>query len=164
MSWTCENCGRVEDDSVACQMNIAMGTAKHLYLCESRVEAERNRRALEVLKQKSEQHGAEVCTTDGKPPDPDYADLHNAPKPVGTSGQHESYYVLCESERAKGFVRPVRRTYIHTKCGTSTSMGQALAETYARDPNFYGATFCCMCGTHYPVAEFKWEDGEILGS
>lgn len=134
---------------------------------ESRIEAERQRRALDVLKQKSEQHGASVCTTDGRPPDPDYGELHNAPKAVKDNGQHESYYVLCEEERAKGFVRPVRRTYIHEKCGTSTTMGTALAETYARDPNFYGATFCCTCGSHFPVGEngqFKWEDGTKVGS
>jgi hypothetical protein len=134
---------------------------------EARIEAEKQRsRALEVLKQKSEQHGAQVCTTDGKPPDPDYAELHNAPKPVKHNGQHESYYVLCDSERAKGFVRPVRRTYIHDKCGTVTTMGQALAETYARDPYFYGATFCCYCGSHFPVGEsgqFHWEDGSKVG-
>ena len=46
-------------------------------------------------------------------------------------------------------------------CGTVTTMGLALAETYARDPRFYGATFCCGCGTHLPVGErgeFVWED------
>ena len=133
----------------------------------TREDADKTRRGLEILKEKSEHHGAAVCTTDGKPPDPDYADLGNAPKPIKDNGQHESYYVLCDSERAKGFVRPVRRTYIHEKCGTSTSMGVALAETYARDPRFYGATFCCHCGGHYPVGpngEFHWEDGEKVGA
>lgn len=45
-------------------------------------------------------------------------------------------------------------------CGTITTMGVALAETYARDPQFYGATFCCGCNTHLPVGEggeFIWE-------
>lgn len=45
-------------------------------------------------------------------------------------------------------------------CGTLTTMGQALSETYARQPGFYGATFCCGCGTHLPVGhdgEFVWE-------
>lgn len=44
-------------------------------------------------------------------------------------------------------------------CGTVTTMGQALAETYARDPQFYGGTFCCGCGKHFPVGEigeFVW--------
>lgn len=130
----------------------------------TREDAEKNRRGLDVLEQKSEQHGAKVCTISGKPPDPDYAELHNAPQPVKTNGQHEDYYVLCEEERAKGFVRPVRRTYVHSKCGVATSMGTALAETYARDPKFYGATFCVGCGTHYPVEQFKWDDGTVLGS
>lgn len=50
-------------------------------------------------------------------------------------------------------------------CGTLTTMGRALSETYARDPKFYGATFCCGCNKHLPVDEFVWDaDGEILGS
>lgn len=81
------------------------------------------------------------------------------------TGQHEIYLVLSDDERSKGFVRPVRKTYVHIKCGTATTMGQALAETYARDPSFYGATFCVACNRHLPVAEFKWDGtNETLGS
>ena len=81
------------------------------------------------------------------------------------TGQHEIYLVLSEEERAKGFVRPVRRTYLHKTCGTTTSMGQALAETYARDPKFYGATFCVGCNKHLPVDEFVWDGtNEKVGS
>lgn len=127
-------------------------------------------------------------------------------------GQQEGYVVLAEEERAKGFVRPVRRSYVHVGppgyenlraltaeeqeqhagrgyvgyekynhpgsavvgrfwtqadldrvgkgCGTVTTMGQTLAETYARDPHFYSGTFCCGCGTHFPVGEggeFVWD-------
>ena len=39
-------------------------------------------------------------------------------------------------------------------------MGEALAETYARQPDFYGGTFCASCGTHFPVGadgEFVWD-------
>lgn len=74
-------------------------------------------------------------------------------------GQQRDYVVLAEEERAKGFVRPVRRSYKHLKCGGVTTMGQTLAETYARDPNFYSGTFCVHCGTHFPVGEsgeFVW--------
>lgn len=50
-------------------------------------------------------------------------------------------------------------------CGTVTTMGRALSETYCRDPKFYGATFCCGCNTHLPVGEFVWDaDGEVVGS
>lgn len=123
--------------------------------------------------------------------------------------QHETYLVLSDEERAKGFVRPVRRAYVHVGrpgpkyalrdltaderrehpsyakyetypassaplvgrfwtqaqldavdkgCGTLTTMGQALAETYAREPDFYGATYCCGCQMHRPVGE----DGEFV--
>lgn len=133
------------------------------------------------------------------------------------AGQNEAYLVLSEEERAKGFVRPVRRSYRHvgksTKyplrdltedeharldkfgyvkkevypesespkvgrywtqqdldnlgsgCGTVTTMGEAIAETYARNPSFYGATFCVHCQKHLPVEEFVWvDDGTVVGS
>jgi hypothetical protein len=79
----------------------------------------------------------------------------------------ETYLVLSDEERAKGFVRPVRRTYVHEACGAATTMGEAIAETYARDPNFYGATFCVRCSKHRPVGEhgeFVWEDGSKVGT
>lgn len=49
-------------------------------------------------------------------------------------------------------------------CGVVTTMSTAIAETYARDPSYYGNTFCVQCRTHFPVAEFTWDDGSILGS
>jgi len=81
--------------------------------------------------------------------------------------QADVYLVLSEDERARGFVRPVRRTYVHTVCGAATTMGQAIAETYAANPAFYGATYCVNCGVHRPVGalgEFVWEDGTKVGT
>lgn len=50
-------------------------------------------------------------------------------------------------------------------CGTITTMSRALSETYARDPKFYGGTYCCGCRRHLPVAEFRWTaDNEVVGS
>jgi hypothetical protein len=49
---------------------------------------------------------------------------------------------------------------LNSGCGSVTSMGRALAETYARDPKFYGATFCAQCGKHPPVGEFVWDGTE----
>jgi hypothetical protein len=54
-------------------------------------------------------------------------------------------------------------------CGTVTTMGRELSETYARDPKFYGATYCCTCRMHLPVAEFRWYEmdgsrGPTVGS
>lgn len=50
-------------------------------------------------------------------------------------------------------------------CGTVTSMSRPLAETYARDPKFYGSTFCCGCHAHLSVEEFVWEGtDERVGS
>ena len=129
------------------------------------------------------------------------------------TGMNSSYVVLTEAERAKGFVRPVRKTYVHTGkrpkhptreltdeekeryagvgfvafeeypegshargrfwteaelnsgCGAATTMGDALAETYARDPKFYGSTYCVGCRDHHPVGEFTWDGtDEVVGS
>lgn len=77
-------------------------------------------------------------------------------------GQQKAYVVLSDAERAKGFVKPVRRSYIHEKCGVLTSMGNALSETYARDPYFYNGTFCVGCSAHFDLDQFHWEDGEPM--
>ena len=156
-----------------------------------------------------------VCTTDGKPPAPGHerGSGAGAPQPIGPDGQHGAYWVICEEDRAKGFVRPVRSSYRHVGppgplyelrdltadehersdrfgyvkfeaypperapvtgsfwtqeridkiskgCGTVTTMGRAIAETYARQPSFYGSTMCVACGTHLPVGEageFVWD-------
>jgi hypothetical protein len=105
---------------------------------------------------------------------------------IQPDGQQGSYLILSEEERRKGFVRPVRRSYTHLQCGHSTKMGRALAETYARDPEFYGGTYCAHCRDHFalrtygnqgmvkiqPIASrldwgyaFVWDDdGEGVGS
>jgi hypothetical protein len=120
------------------------------------------------------------CTTDGRSPAEARASQTNE------TGQHPSYIVLCAEERARGFVRPYRDAYKHVGraepvnddigvkphtvrrvggCGTVTRMGRALSETYARDPSFYGATFCVSCNRHLPVAEFVWTaDGQQVGT
>jgi hypothetical protein len=137
--------------------------------------------------------------------------------------QNEVYLVLSEEERAKGYVRPVRTSYVHvgkkvelkggkarkltkkelkeyekygyygyikypksesplsgmylTKeeyehigeyvggCGTLTIMNLVISETYARNPKFYGSTYCMGCMKHLPVEEFEWEGtNEKVGS
>ena len=88
--------------------------------------------------------------TDGSPVTPDHRELKD-------NGQQKGYVVLTAEERAKGFVRPVRTTYVHLVCGTETTMARPIAETYARDPGFYGGTFCCACRKHLPLDEFIWK-------
>lgn len=85
---------------------------------------------------------------------------------VGPDGQQRAYIVLPEPERAV-FVRPVRTSYRHEVCGAVTTMGTALAETYAVNPTFYGATFCATCHAHFSVGEhgqFTWLDGTKVGT
>lgn len=96
--------------------------------------------------------------TDGSPVTEDHREL----KP---NGQQKGYVVLSEAERAKGFVRPLRDTYTHKVCGTDTTMGAAIAETYARDPYFYAGTFCVQCRAHFPLDQFVWKGtNEQVGS
>lgn len=94
---------------------------------------------------------AEKTLTDGSPITDDHREIDP------DTGMQKGYVVLSDEERAKGFIRPVRRSYTHNKCSTSTRMGQSIAETYARDPAFYGGTFCSHCRDHFPVEEFIWD-------
>lgn len=93
-------------------------------------------------------------TTDRENPE-----LHES---KGEGQENKAYLVLSEEERAKGFVRPLRQTYVHAACGTATFMSIPLAETYARNPKFYGATWCVGCRNHFPVSEFAWDGSEEL--
>lgn len=95
----------------------------------------------------------------GGPVTPDHREIN----PV--TGQQKGYVVLTAEERAKGFVRPVRRSYVHLVCRGITTMAPSIAETYARDPAFYSGTFCVVCRTHFPLSEFHWEGTEeVVGS
>lgn len=121
---------------------------------------------------------SDTTLTDGSPVTADHRELKE-------NGQQKGYVVLSEEERAKGFIRPVRTSYIHKGqygeiknddgvkidearlggCGTRTIMSDAIAETYARDPKFYSGTFCCGCGKHLPLNQFVWEGtDEEVGS
>jgi len=95
-----------------------------------------------------------VTLTDGSPVTADHRQINPE------TGQQKGYVVLSAEERARGFVRPVRRSYLHEKCGAVTTMGLSIAETYARDPSFYSGTFCSTCRAHFPVGasgEFVWD-------
>ena len=96
-------------------------------------------------------------TLSGAPATPGVA---GAPQPINpATGQHGDYWVLSAEERAKGYVKPLRDSYRHDTCGATTTMGGAIASTYARDPHFYTSTFCVRCRGHFPLAEFTWLDG-----
>lgn len=86
------------------------------------------------------------------------------PADGGPVAQAEVYLVLSDADRAAGFVRPVRLSYWHETCGAVTTMNRQIAETYARDPGFYGSTYCAICRQHRPVGadgEFYWCDENI---
>ena len=147
--------------------------------------------------------------------DPNHPGVRRGGPDVGPVEQHPVYLVLSEEERARGFVRPVRRSYRHVGpagpgnptrklteeeqaryagvgyvvyeaypegqgptgrywtqqqldalgrgCGTVTTMAQEIAETFARNPIFYGSAYCCGCHRHLRVGqdgEFVWDGTE----
>jgi hypothetical protein len=134
-------------------------------------EREIKARLSELLSDKK----SDRCLTDGSPVPPDHREIDPA------TGQQKGYVVLTPEERAKGWVRPYRDSYIHVGeggheidpadrskhgrkgngCGALTRMNRAIAETYARDPKFYSGTFCIGCKKHFPLNEFKWADTDI---
>ena len=117
-------------------------------------ESEAHRKAeVERLKNVPRVDRSNRVLSSGEPVPEDQS--HTALKP---SGQQQDYVVLTESERHKGYVRRYRDSYRHLKCGKITTMGRAIAETYARDPYFYSGTFCTTCAGHFPVGE----DGEFV--
>ena len=125
-----------------------------------RLEEEAKRKAAEA----NPVDRSDRVLTDGSPVTPDHLELKD-------NGQQKDYVVLSADERAKGFVRPVRRSYKHVVCGGVTTMAQSIAETYARDPKFYGGTFCTQCGQHFDLVvgngdrQFVWiDDGTGVGT
>lgn len=79
------------------------------------------------------------------------------------TGQNKCYLILPDGDR-KELVLPVRTTYRHLKCGTNTTMGRPIAETYAANPTgFYTHTFCVQCRRHLPVGEFVWTQCDAEG-
>lgn len=91
----------------------------------------------------------------------------NSHTELKSNHQQKNYIVLSKEDRVDNHIRPVRLTYIHERCGTTTQMSRSIAETYATEPTFYTGTFCVHCSNHFPVGpegEFIWEDGTKVGS
>lgn len=87
--------------------------------------------------------------------DPPPADFDYGEK--RSDGQYENYPTVDDGE----FAQEPRDTYVHVDgCGQRTKMTGNLPESVARDPEFYGKTFCAGCGEHIPVSEVEWADGE----
>jgi len=97
----------------------------------------------------------------GTTTDPSHPDLKRGADDTPVE-QQSTYLVLSEEDRAQGFVKPLRREYIHKVCNKITVCNLEIAETYARDPTFYGGTYCTTCKMHRPLSEFKWDDGEEM--
>lgn len=74
------------------------------------------------------------------------------------NGQYENHPCDIKSNQ----VNPIRYVYMHVVCGGETVINSScIAETYATNPSFYGATFCAKCRDYFPLLiddkrQFKW--------
>lgn len=151
-----ENLGEFTPDTIALRVHTDAPDALHEALKAANTEAARTRGLVATSATVPVQT---VVLTDGSAVTPDHREIDPA------TGQQRGYVVLSAEERAKGFVRPLRLSYVHRKCGVVTRMAQSIAETYARDPSFYSGTFCVGCRTHRPLHEFRWDGtDEQVGS
>lgn len=83
--------------------------------------------------------------------------------------RYGDYYAAFEEYPDDGSAKVGRfwtqREIDNNGCKTITTMDRSIAETYAREPKFYGKTFCSHCGVHLPVEEFVWHGtDELVGS
>lgn len=83
----------------------------------------------------------------------DGTQIYPTHREITASGMQRGYVVLAEEERAKGFIRPFRDSYIHTKCGGLTTMARSIAETYARNPNSTAALFVLAVALIFPLGK-----------
>ncbi|MDP3767417.1 MAG: hypothetical protein Q8S13_05335, partial [Dehalococcoidia bacterium] len=99
------------------------------------------------------------------PPGPKYAprdltDEEKARYPLSDYG-YVKFEPYPAGERLVGrFWTQAQLDAVDNGCRTVTTMGQALADTYASDPGFYSGTFCAYCGKHFPVGaegDFVWD-------
>lgn len=65
-------------------------------------------------------------------------------------------YPESESPKTGKFWTQEQLDSIGAGCGNLTILAREIAETYARNPQFYGATYCVNCQKHLPVDEFVW--------
>jgi hypothetical protein len=72
---------------------------------------------------------------------------------------------LTQSEKDRGFFRPLRYRHVHKFCKKETLLSEMMAITYALDPKFNRATYCCHCLSYFPVSNFYWgEDNSDVGT
>lgn len=98
--------------------------------------------------------------------DEDDADEHYARHAKRRSdGQQTDYVTVPPTERYRGSLKGVPRTYVHEACGAGTGMPEEIIRSYLANPFLYSAdaTFCTGCGDHVPMRECVWvETGEDL--
>lgn len=69
-------------------------------------------------------------------------------------------YPESESPKVGKYWKQSELDSIEAGCGQITMMARPIAETYARNPHFYGSTYCTTCQKHLPIDEFVWNGTE----
>jgi len=110
-----------------------------------------NRAKPEVLVPSAPVDASATTTTDGQP-------LDCTP---GRDGQQKNYVVLTEEERAKGFVRPVRRSYRHVGTRPKYPTRPLTPEENKRYAPFGYVAFEPYPESELPVTGKYWEEREL---
>ena len=92
--------------------------------------------------------GPDTTLTDGSPVTDDHREINPE------TGMQKGYVVLSEDERAKGFVRPVRRSYVHVgPTGPTHPLRDLTADEDVRFVQFKGTDLEYVKFEEYPEDE-----------
>lgn len=99
---------------------------------------------------------AEVTLTNGDPVTPEHRELDP------TTGQQKGYVVLSAEERAKGFIRPVRRAYVHVGQKPIYPVRDLTDDEKARYSRYGYVKFEAYPDGDGPLGRY-WTDKELAG-
>jgi hypothetical protein len=118
-------------------------------------EEERAKGFVRPVRHQYVHRGRRVC---GKPKMiKEYSDMpHVCVLPPNHNGECSVWQAVATGK----LVDRLKRTGYLGGCDAITRMSNAIAETYAREPTFYGYTYCTLCSEHLPVDEFEWDGSD----
>lgn len=97
----------------------------------------------------------------GSPAPANLRDLTDDERETYTAAGYAKFEEYPEGSVARGrFWKQSDLDRVNAGCGAVTWMNEALAQTYARQPDYYTGTYCARCRAHFPVGpkgEFVWD-------
>lgn len=97
---------------------------------------------------------AQTTLTDGSPVTDDHRELKE-------NGLQKGYVVLSAEERARGFIRPVRRSYVHVGRPAPKSLRDLTAEEHERYDQYGYVKFEPYGPEHSPVVGRYWTQDDL---